>query len=70
MKIDPIGIWCGENISEMSRERLLEFAAWAAKRIEGLQKIEQETQEYRIEKEIGHPKRKFTGLERFLFERT
>lgn len=25
-----MGMWMGENISEMNHDRLLEFAAWAA----------------------------------------
>lgn len=52
MTFDKIGMWMGENISEMNRDRILEFAAWAGKRIEKLEGIERETADFRIDKEI------------------
>lgn len=62
MKFDPIGMWCGENISEMSKERLLEFSAWAAREIECLEKIVQETKEYRLNKEVRIDKEKINNV--------
>jgi hypothetical protein len=50
--MDKIGIFKGKPISTMTRDELLDFATWAGKRIQGLEKIEQETQDYRIDKEI------------------
>lgn len=50
MKFDKIGLYRGKPISEMNREELLNFALWAVQRIEGLEKIEKDTQDYRIEK--------------------
>ncbi len=51
-KIDPIGTFWGENISEMSRERLLEVIKFMSGQMEYLRKIEEETQDYRIDKEV------------------
>lgn len=36
-KVDKIGYWMGEPISEMSRPKLLKFAEWAGKEIIRLQ---------------------------------
>lgn len=36
--IDPIGLFRGRPISKMSKEELLEFATWASKKIEQLEK--------------------------------
>jgi len=43
----------GKMIEEMTREELLEFAAWAMREIYELQKIERETEDYRLEQELN-----------------
>ena len=50
--MDNIGLFKGKPISEMNRTELLEFASWASGKIEGLEKIAEETQDFRIDKEI------------------
>lgn len=52
MKFDEIGMFKGKFISEMTREELLDFARWAAPTLERLMKIERETADLRIGKEI------------------
>lgn len=47
-----LGLFRGKEIADMDREELLEFARWAVGRLQELQIIEQETQDYRINKEI------------------
>ena len=51
--MDKIGTFKGRPISEMTREELLEFAIWAGKEINRLNIIERETQDFRINKELG-----------------
>jgi len=51
MSNKKIGIFRGREISEMDREELLAFAAWAALRIEGLEAIESSTMESRLDLE-------------------
>jgi len=46
-----IGLFRGKEIAEMSREELLEFAKFVANRIQYLEKIEMETEDYRLKKE-------------------
>lgn len=53
MKVDKIGYYRGKPISEMSREELLDFAEYAGKRVQELEVVEKETQDYRIEKEVS-----------------
>lgn len=60
MKFDPIGMFMGKNISQMSREELLEFATWASKKIQELEVVERATRDYRIDKEV---KDKFGSLD-------
>lgn len=36
--VESIGLFFGEPISKMNRDELLKFSAWAAKRIEGLER--------------------------------
>ena len=50
--IDKIGMFKGKPISEMTREELLEFAAWTGGEINRLTKIEKDTQEYRLDNEV------------------
>ena len=49
---DPIGMFLGKPISQMTREELLEFAAWTGGEINRLTKIEKDTQEYRLDNEV------------------
>ena len=49
---DPIGVFMGKQISQMTRHELLEFARWAGKEIVRFQGIERATQDYRIDQEI------------------
>ena len=51
--MDKIGTFKGRPISEMTREELLEFAICAGKEITRLIIIERETQDFRINKELG-----------------
>lgn len=50
--IDPIGYFRGKAVTEMSRDELIDFAKWAGNRIWELQKIEQSTQDYRLDLEV------------------
>ncbi len=50
--MDKIGMYKGKNISDMTREELLDFAKWCAGRIQTLERIESETQDFRLNKEI------------------
>jgi hypothetical protein len=50
--MDSIGIYRGKNISEMTREELLDFARFAGKEIQRLQKISDETLDFRLNKEV------------------
>lgn len=50
--MDKIGIFRGVEISKMNKEQLLDFASWAGKRIEHLERLESETPHFRIKKEI------------------
>lgn len=50
--MEEIGMFRGQFISKMSRDELLDFATWAGKRIEELENIEKETQNFRLAKEI------------------
>jgi hypothetical protein len=50
--MDKIGLYKGKEISEMTRDELLDFATWAGKEICRLQGIESVTEDYRIKKEI------------------
>jgi len=52
MTFDNIGYFKGKAISKMSRDELLDFAVWAGKEIYRLNKVERDTENYRIEKEI------------------
>jgi len=49
---DPIVYFKGKLISEMTREELLDCMRWFSKEIERLNRIERETEDYRIKKEI------------------
>jgi len=50
--MEKIGTFRGKEISQMNREELLEFAAWAAKRIEGLEKIAENHMELDLQREL------------------
>jgi len=47
-----IGTYRGKEISEMSRDKLLEFAIWASKQIEKYMVMEMDTQDFRLNKEV------------------
>jgi len=47
-----IGIYRGKEISEMSRDELLEFAIWSSKQIEKYMVMEMDTQDFRLNKEV------------------
>jgi len=51
--MDTIGTFKGKPISTMSKEELLDFAKWASYRTQELEKIESDTQEYRLKKEVN-----------------
>lgn len=53
--MDKIGVFKGIPISKMTREELLDFAEWAGMELERLKKIEQDTEEYRLNLEITKP---------------
>lgn len=48
-----IGTYRGKEVADMDRGELLEFAKWASKRIEELEVIERDTQNFRIEQQIN-----------------
>lgn len=49
---DEIGYFKGKPISKMSRGELLDFAQWSGRELSRLNKIEFDTRDYLIEKEI------------------
>ena len=51
-EIDTIGYWKGRGISTMTHRELLDFASWASQKISALEKIEIETYDCRIDKEV------------------
>lgn len=52
MTFDKIGLFKGKAISTMTREELLEFVVWCSNEIWRLTKIERETQDVRLKKEV------------------
>ena len=50
--MDRIGLYRGKNISEMTRDELLDFAEYAGKELARLNKMEIATQDHRIKKEL------------------
>ena len=51
--MDPIGIFKGKKISEMSRSDLIDFAEYAAKRIPDLERIAEKHAELDLMSEAG-----------------
>jgi len=49
---EELGMFMGKQISEMTRDELLYFAKWAAHRIQELETIASETEDYRLSREI------------------
>ena len=50
--MDKIGIFKGKAISEMTREELLDFAAWAGKRIVELERKGEKHHDLDLQREV------------------
>lgn len=66
--MDKIGIFKGKNISEMTREELLDFASWAGKKIAELETVNTATKDHRLHKEVGYNKKPYRTLSQCIWD--